>query len=192
MGSAAEDRAEAARLPEGDVVRILLEQHARIRELFAEVTTASGDAREGVFHELRVLLAVHETAEEMVLRPVSGEFADEVAAARNQEEADATEALAELEKLDLGSPEFLTRIAALRESVIRHAEAEEHEEFPLVLAHCDDAMRQRLGKQVLAAESLAPTHPHPTVAGHTGAQFAAGPFLAMLDRAKDAFRRTTD
>lgn len=192
MGSAAEDRATAAQLPEGDVVRILLEQHARIRELFSEVSSATSETREGVFAELRALLAVHETAEEMVLRPVTNEYADEVAAARNAEEAEANEVLAELEKLDLESPEFLTRITTFEQSVIRHAEAEEHEEFPVVLAHCDEAMRQRMGKQVLAAESLAPTHPHPSVAGSTGAQFAVGPFLSLVDKARDAFRKAKD
>ncbi|GAB7003363.1 hypothetical protein JCM18899A_08340 [Nocardioides sp. AN3] len=37
MGDAAEDRAKAAELPEGDVIRVLLEQHARIKaaEAFA-------------------------------------------------------------------------------------------------------------------------------------------------------------
>ena len=38
MGDAAEDRVSAAQLPEGDVIRILLEQHARIRELFADAS----------------------------------------------------------------------------------------------------------------------------------------------------------
>ena len=36
-GRAAEDRIKAAELPEGDVIRILLEQHARIRDLFSDV-----------------------------------------------------------------------------------------------------------------------------------------------------------
>jgi hypothetical protein len=37
MGDANEDRAKARALPEGDVVRVLLEQHAQIRELFTQV-----------------------------------------------------------------------------------------------------------------------------------------------------------
>lgn len=192
MGSAAEDRAKAAELPEGDVIRILLEQHARIRELFAEVTSATGDERQQAFDTLRALLAVHETAEEMVLRPVTSEHADGVADARNEEEAEANKVLAELEKLDVDGLEFSQQIASFEQAVVRHAEAEEHDEFPLVIAHCDEAMRARMGKQVLAAESLAPTHPHPMAAGHTSAQFAMGPFLSMIDRAKDALRKATD
>jgi len=70
MNSATMERALAAKLPEGDVVRILLEQHARIRDLFAEINGFAGTRKQERFDELRVLLAVHETAEEMILRPI--------------------------------------------------------------------------------------------------------------------------
>lgn len=50
---------------------------------------------------------MHETAEELVLRPVSKALAGEsVADARSQEGKKATEALADLEKLDLSSTEI--------------------------------------------------------------------------------------
>ena len=45
------ERKEAARLPEGDVVRILLEQHARIRDLFDEVKRAQGEQKKQTFDE---------------------------------------------------------------------------------------------------------------------------------------------
>jgi hemerythrin superfamily protein len=87
MGSATEDRQKAAQLPEGDVIRLLLNQHAQIRDLFDEVESSHGEQRHDAFEELRGLLAVHETAEEMVLRPVTEDIAaDGVAAARNSEE----------------------------------------------------------------------------------------------------------
>src|SRR5438128_625976 len=105
MGDAAEDRAKAAQLPEGDVIRVLLEQHARIRDLFAEVKRANGPDKKEAFDSLRALLAVHETAEELVLRPVSAEAAgQQVVDARNREEADANAVLADLEDMDLDDP----------------------------------------------------------------------------------------
>src|SRR5689334_3439480 len=134
MGEAAEDRMKAAELPEGDVIRILLEQHARIRELFADVKSAEGEHKSQAFDELRALLAVHETAEEMVVRPVSKSAAGEsVADARNHEEAEANEVLKKLEKLDVGDPEFDKTLASFEKSVDEHAEKEEHEEFPALL-----------------------------------------------------------
>jgi hemerythrin superfamily protein len=192
MGDAEEDRAEAANLPEGDVIRILLEQHARIRELFADVSSAEGEHKSQAFDELRALLAVHETAEEMVLRPVSKEAAGEsVVDARNGEEAEANEVLKRLEKMDVSAADFDSLLAEFEKAVSAHAEAEESEEFPHILSSCDDAKRASLGKQLQAAEAVAPTHPHPSTAGSPAAQWAVGPFASLVDRTRDAIRAAT-
>ena len=187
MSEAASDRAQAAGLPEGDVIRILLEQHARIRELFADVSSAEGEHKSQAFDELRALLAVHETAEEMVLRPVSkGAAGESVADARNHEESEANKVLKELERLDVGSAEFDATLASFEKAVSDHAEAEETEEFPHILSSCDEDKRASMGKQLRAAESIAPTHPHPSTAGSPAAQWAVGPFASLVDRARDA------
>jgi hemerythrin superfamily protein len=189
MGDVAEDRAKAAQLPEGDVIRTLLEQHARIRELFADVLSADGAHKQQAFDELRALLAVHETGEELIVRPVTRETAGEaVAEARNHEEAEANSVLAELEKLDIDSPEFDRRLTAFQKAVDDHAEHEEREEFPTVLSGRDEAQRARMGKALRAAEKIAPTHPHPSTAGSTTAQAVVGPFASLLDRARDALK----
>lgn len=188
MGDAAGDRMKAAQLPEGDVIRILLEQHARIRELFTDVKSATGDHKKNAFDELRALLAVHETAEEMVLRPISKDAAGEaIVDARNHEEEEATKVLKELEKMDLASPEFDHKLGMLERSVSQHAENEESQEFPHVLSQCDPDKRKAMGTQLKGAESIAPTHPHPSTAGESAAaQMAVGPFISLVDRARDA------
>ncbi|MEU1593223.1 hemerythrin domain-containing protein [Streptomyces sp. NPDC005708] len=187
MGSATKEREEAAKLPEGDVVRILLEQHARIRDLFGEVKSSRGEQKQQCFDELRALLAVHETAEEMILRPVAEKTAGEAEAeARNDEEAEANNVLARLEKMDVGSSEFDAEFAAFEQSVIDHAEHEEQEEFPAVRAACDEDRLKRMGAKLKAAEKMAPTHPHPSAAGSRAAQWMTGPFASMIDRVKDA------
>ena len=48
-------RPEPAQLPNGDAVRILLEQHARIDELFGRVRNASGKSKQQLFEESDVL-----------------------------------------------------------------------------------------------------------------------------------------
>lgn len=187
MNGAAEDRARAAALPEGDVIRILLEQHARIRELFAHVKSAEGEHKQQTFDELRALLAVHETAEEMVLRPVSRETAGEaVAEARNGEEKEANKVLKELEDIDVSSGQFDQQLGALEKAVSHHAEKEESEEFSSVLSDCDEQKRASMGKKLRTAESIAPTHSHPAVAGSTTAQWTVGPFASLVDRTRDA------
>lgn len=193
MGDAAEDRAKAAQLPEGDVIRILLEQHARIKDLFRDLKSATGEHRQQAFDELRALLAVHETAEEMVLRPVSADVAGtSVTDARNDEEAEANKVLAELEDMDVTSAGFATKLAAFEQSVSEHAEKEEKEEFPPVLASCDEDKRASMGRKLMAAEKMAPTHPHPSTAGSPAAQWAVGPFASIVDRTRDVISNLKD
>jgi len=192
MGSAQEDLAKAAQLPEGDVIRLLLEQHARIRQLFTEVKAARGEECRDAFAELRALLAVHETAEQLVLRPASKKTAGEhVAEARTQEEVEATRMLAELEELTVDSPDFAARLATFESDVDRHAEAEEHEEFPAILAGCTEEERQRMGTRLQAAEKVAPTRPHPSVAGSTAATLLTAPLAAIVDRTRDAIQKAS-
>ncbi|HET8600902.1 MAG TPA: hemerythrin domain-containing protein, partial [Segeticoccus sp.] len=184
---AVEDRAKASKLPEGDVIRVLLEQHARIHDLFHCVQNESGEHKQQAFDELRALLAVHETGEEMVLRPVSKDAAGkDVAEARNKEEQEANEVLQKLEKMDTGSTEFDQELATFKKSVADHAESEENEEFPKILAEVTGTERLKLGQRLRTAEKVAPTHPHPSSAGKPGMQWAVGPFASLVDRTKDA------
>jgi hypothetical protein len=179
----------AGTLPEGDVIAILLDQHARIRELFADVRSATGEHKQQAFDELRALLAVHETGEEMILRPEAAKAAGRREAdARNSEENEANHVLARLEELDVHSAEFDAMIAAFERDVDRHARAEETEEFPAILQACDQRRREKMGSRLRLAEKVAPTHPHPGAAGSPAKQWTVGPFASLVDRAKDALR----
>ncbi|WP_100834736.1 hemerythrin domain-containing protein [Kitasatospora fiedleri] len=179
--------------PREDVVEVLLAQHERIRRLFADVRDARGEHRQQAFDELRALLAVHETGEEMVVRPAAKRAAGEPeAAARNAEEAEANRALLELEKLDVTSAEFDARLIDFQQAVEAHAQHEETEEFPALRAAYDVEQRRTMGRRLLAAERLAPTHPHPGTAGKPALQWTVGPFASLLDRAKDAFTQHRD
>jgi hemerythrin superfamily protein len=190
VGDAAEDRNKARRLPEGDIVRILLEQHAQVRDLFAEIQDAPASERTEPFDRLRALLAVHETGEELVLRPQAEDSAwKDVATERNREEAEANQVLADLEHMDTASEAFLEKLKTFEEAVDEHAKAEESLEFPRVLESMDEDKRRTLGSRLQAVEKMAPTHPHPMAAGSTTAQALTGPFAAMVDRVRDAMTR---
>lgn len=173
-----------------DVITILLQQHERVKGLMAEIHAADGEHKRQAFDELRALLAAHETAEEMVLRPVTRSVGNErVAQARNAEEDEANHVLAELEKLDVASADFDAMFADFEQAVLQHAEREELEEFPQVQANTSADKRASMGKALLAAERIAPTHPHPGVAGSTAAQWTVGPFASLVDRARDAISK---
>jgi hemerythrin superfamily protein len=175
-----------------DVVEYLKAQHETIKELFVETLDAADTAeRERAFTRLRTLLAVHETAEEMMVHPRVRrkiENGDAVVDARLAEEHDAKEALAQLEKMDIGTAEFTKALIHLQAAVLAHAENEETEEFPLLEEQLDEAELQKLTVAVQAAERIAPTHPHPGVELGV-ANFALGPFVSLLDRARDAIGR---
>ena len=192
MGDPVHERVAAATLPDGDVVGILLEQHARVRELFAEVRGAAGDERRERFDELRTLIAVHETAEQIVLRPNTAERVNaRIADARIQEEVEATKALADLEHLDVDSPTFAASFAEFETSVTEHAEAEENEEFPAIVNDYTVEERQRMGRMLKATATIAPTHPHPSVAGHEVATIATLPVASIIDRVRDILRHAS-
>jgi hemerythrin superfamily protein len=177
-----------------DVVKFLKDQHNLIKDMFEEVFAASSDdARRKAFTELRQLLAVHETAEEMVVHPRvrhEVEGGDAIVDARLVEEHDSKEVLSALEAMDIGSQEFLDELALFRGSVIDHAEREEKEEFNRLSRELDADDRERMAKAVLAAEAIAPTRPHPGVES-AKMNFAVGPFASMLDRARDLIKNAT-
>ena len=172
-----------------DVVKFLRDQHNLIKDLFEEVLSASSDeAREKAFVDLRQLLAVHETAEEMVVHPrVRREVAtgDEIVDARLHEEHEAKEQLSKLESMDISSQEFIDELTKFRDAVLEHAEHEEAEEFTKLRRELDADDRKKMALAVLAAEAIAPTRPHPGVES-AKLNFALGPFASMLDRARDA------
>ncbi|MCG7593932.1 hemerythrin domain-containing protein [Mycobacterium sp. PSTR-4-N] len=171
-----------------DVVAFLRDQHNLIKDLFEEVLHASEPkARETAFVELRQLLAVHETAEEMVVHPrarADGAAGDEIVDARLHEEHEAKEKLSELESMDIASEEFITELTAFREAVLEHAEREEAEEFTKLKRDLDENELKSLVAAVRAAEAIAPTRPHPGVES-AKRNFVIGPFASMLDRARD-------
>jgi hemerythrin superfamily protein len=177
-----------------DAVRFLTDQHNLIKDLFEEVLGASSDeARDKSFTELRQLLAVHETAEEMVIHPRARHEltdGDTIVDARLAEEHEAKEQLSKLEKMDVGSKEFITELTQFRDAVIDHAEHEESEEFGKLARKLDSGDLERMAKALQAAQAIAPTRPH---AGVESAKlnFAVGPFASMLDRARDLIKAAT-
>src|SRR6185312_830320 len=93
----------------GDVVAQLLEQHEQVRAAIDGVAkTTTAESRQEAFDRLRELLARHETAEEMIIRPLTRRAVggEDIADDRMAEENQSKEILADLEKLDIASEDF--------------------------------------------------------------------------------------
>ncbi|MEZ0076092.1 hemerythrin domain-containing protein [Planotetraspora sp. GP83] len=175
---------------EGDVIDLLLHQHAMIRDLFDEVERAAPERRREPFRRLVRLLAVHETAEEEFVHPYARrkfEGGGAVVADRLKEENEAKRLLSWLERKGPMDPEFAGILDLLRVAVLTHARAEERYEFTQLRAHTTSAERRAMAVAVRAAQALGPTHPHPGVESATR-NLLLGPPVAVLDRARDIIR----
>lgn len=167
---------------------LLRQRHREIEKLFSQTIVASNDERVELFDCLRATLAVHETVEEIFVHPVvkrSGEDGELVVKARLEEEATAARVLAELERLGPDGDQFGTRLAMFHRAVLEHAEAEEREVFPIIEAACSPQEQIALADAILSGEQLAPTHAHPHLGQRPLELMLVGPFVAMVDRARD-------
>jgi len=127
-------RQQADELPDGDVVGIVLRHHADITDTMERIKSARGENRTGGWDALTSFLKAHETAEQQVIRPVVEDMADPgEAQSRIAEEQEADQAVAELTALGADNPQFGAKFAAFAEKVHEHAEAEEHDELPLLM-----------------------------------------------------------
>jgi hemerythrin superfamily protein len=180
--------ANAAITSPTDVVEFLTIQHEQIKSLFTKTIAASGKAREDAFIDLRRLLAVHETVEEEIVHPRAKRKlanGDAVVGQRLEEEHEAKMVLRNLEKLEVDSAEFTRLLMKLRDAVLDHAEHEEKDEFARLGQELSARELESMGRAAKLAEVIAPTRPHAGVESQV-ANLVAGPFAAMLDRARDA------
>jgi len=191
MFTARDERMAAAYLPLSNVVSVLYEQHAQIRDQFESVGILQGKARKAAFDALRELLAKHEAAEEVVMRPVTERLLPTgFTSAREAEERDAALELAELEQMDVDGPEFLPRLRRLEEALWMHASREETDEFAAVLTGLGEHEQQEMGRWLLRAMQHAPAPSHPMLGGPSVGRAAAGTYAAMLDQARDRLAAT--
>ncbi|AVT34036.1 MULTISPECIES: hemerythrin domain-containing protein [unclassified Plantactinospora] len=174
-----------------DVLDLLIEQHKQIKTLFSQLGRAEGSQKRELFQDLVRLLAVHETAEEIVVHPTAQrkiERGDTVTGQLRHEEDEAKKELAALYDLGVDHPEFDRRLAKFAEAVSAHAIREENEEFPSLRRSLSSAQLGRMAGALRAAEAMAPTRPHPHAGESASANLMAGPPLAVFDRMRDAVR----
>lgn len=177
-----------------DAVSFLERQHGDIRNLFDELKSG-GENREETFQCLVRLLAVHETAEEMVIYPAVRAKVPEgssLVEPRLEEEDAAKQMLSDLEKLGPEGEGFDAKLAAFQAAVLDHAAREEREIFPALREHLDADRLENLRTALVAAEAIAPTHPHPHGPESAIGNLMVGPFVAVVDRVRDAISAIKD
>jgi len=169
-----------------DAVRFLKDQHDEVKRLFESITHGGGDQRSDDFETLVRLLAVHETAEEMVIYPVvsnSGKQGEQVVAARQAEEDQAKKDLSSLESMGVDHPDFEHHLAEFRLAVLLHASNEEQELFPLLEDISDQDQLAKMTTALKVAEGIAPTHAHKLAPEGALSNALVGPMVSVVDRA---------
>lgn len=176
--------------PSDDVVSLLTQDHSAVRQRLAEFDSAAPASRAELFWKLMDQLVRHEVGEELVVYPALRDLEGgaEVADARMAEEAEAEKLLATMEDLDPESQEFTVALHTLRDTVLEHAQKEESEVLPILLAQEPSDRLLYLGQKFKGAKLAAPNHPHPHMPQNATAQRAVGPVAAFFDRMRDAVR----
>lgn len=172
-----------------DLVSKVLDDHELIRTRLALLEDAAVSQRGPLFQQLLALLVQHEAVESIVVHPTVREHApngERISEERLAEEQHAEERLAELQGMDPETDVFMAAIAALRDEVLEHAEAEENETLPLLREHVDADVLERLGRRYDLLKAAAPTRPHPETGQSAISNLFAGPVIGMVDRVREA------
>jgi Hemerythrin HHE cation binding domain len=127
------------------LIEVIRDDHQQIKTMLEPVRTGMhADA----FQQLVAKLAVHETAEEEVVHPLTRNApgGEPVVEQRLEEEDKGKKALAELEKMGVDDPRFPAGFEQLRTEVLAHAQHEEQEEHPKLAQSVDQEKLRSLAK----------------------------------------------
>lgn len=175
------------------LVKLLLEDHQEVRDLFDRFKEAGEDEWGALFSTLTNHLVRHEVAEEEILYPEVRRAlpdGDLLADARITEQSEAEKLLAQLEGMGPGHEDFPTCLARLRLAVLDHASQEERHVFPPLAEALEPDRMNQLGQRYEKAKAAAPTHPHPHAPDKPPGNLILGPVAALVDRLRDVMRST--
>lgn len=174
-----------------DIIDLITDDHDEVRALMTQIDSADPDQRGDLFQTLVAELARHEAAEEAIVHPTLRDEAPGgagIAEGVLEEENEAEDLLAKMEKLDPTSREFMESFADLRSDVLAHAEHEEREEHPRLRDALEPSRLREMGEGWTQLKKTAPTRPHPNTPQTPEVRAAVGPVAGIFDRARDAAR----
>jgi hypothetical protein len=164
-----------------DVLELLTAQHARINRLCGRAA-GSGDEARLAFGDLAQLIAVHEIAEEQMIRPLvrRGHPDDHLADRLLEEESQISDALSDTVRA-AAHGHLDDTIGGLRDMVTAHSRRAEHDEFPELRRSVPVQERREMGQAVRAAEAAVAAEADPRDPARAGARAVA----RTADRVRD-------
>ena len=191
-----DELAEALRLHDlgPDAVELILEHHARIRELldqYAELSSRPSQKKQDLVRDLITLLVRHAEVEEQVFYPavleMQPDLQDEID--EDLEEHHVGELLMwELDHLPVDAERYDAKVEVLGENMRHHLEEEEEGLLPQVREQIDEETRRRLGRAMQEMFVIAPERPHPLSPSTAPANVIAGLPAALADRVVNLVR----
>jgi Hemerythrin HHE cation binding domain len=176
-----------------DVTILIENDHREVERLFAAYATAESAETKGVIvDEIRVSLAQHAAAEEILVYPQlrrSTDEGDDEADHAIDEHAEIKRILADLDGMDPADAGRDAKVLELQRSVEHHVEEEERDVLTSLRAGTDQERLDSMGELFEQMKPLLPTHPHPMVPGSAKAQLLAGPLASVADRIRDFVAR---
>ncbi|MER0443755.1 hemerythrin domain-containing protein [Streptomyces sp. Edi4] len=174
----------------GNVIQELQTDHREVEEFFARIQAlpAGDDKRREVADQFTIELVRHSVAEEMYLYPAVREHVpggDALADQEIKDHATVERLLKDLEKADVGDPQFDALVGKLIEEVRAHIADEEQHLFPALAKVVDAKALDDLGDKIRTAKKVAPTRPHPGAPDTPPANKLLAPGAGLVDRARD-------
>jgi hemerythrin superfamily protein len=137
------------------VIDEIQKDHREIEALLDRVASGAGEDRRAAFDDLARHLAMHEAAEQAVVRPEMERVDPEEAEHREAEESTADEMIERLRAMDVDTPEFDALFTRFRGAVLDHATHEETEEHPELEANVSPQRLVEMAEQFTQAEEQA-------------------------------------
>lgn len=158
-----------------DVFEVLSGEHRQLQRLLAELDAGPHRAVPDAEQRARVKLSAkliseftrHEAVEHQYLWPTVRDRirgGDELSAHAIAQEVSAAEALARLEGLVPGDPDFEYLLAKLVPATVEHMGFEENRVWPLLSTVLSAADAEQLGEILIDGRKTAPTRPYPRTA----------------------------
>jgi len=182
-----------------DVFTVLSQDHQEVKDMLAELekgpTAATGASedqlalRKKMAETLIIEESKHEALEEMYFWPVVRDHlpnGNTLADQATEQEQEAKEVLAKLDKLDASDAEFEQLLGSFIGAARVHIAFEETQVWPSLRTALNTERAAELGTQIAEGKKTAPTRPHPHTPPSPGVLKAAGPAAAAADKARDA------
>jgi hypothetical protein len=181
-----------------DVFTVLAQDHREVESMLATLgenpagaATSAEDPmvlRKRMTEELIMAESRHEALEEMHFWPAVREHCpdgDRLADTATQQEQEAKQVLAELDKLEPTDGEFEPLLSQFIAAAREHIAFEETQVWPGLRTTLPPEAAEEIGTKIAEGKKSAPTRPHPKTPPSPGALKAAGPVVAAADKMRD-------